>query len=482
MTTKFLPIVREIEADLETPVSVYLKLRGSGPSFLLESVTGGESLARYSFIGLNPHSAYIVDGQTVTRRYGSGLKESEVLEGGQNPLQILQDVLKQYDIEDMPGLPRLKGGMVGYLSYDAVRFFEPTLELPLHELPDGIFLLTDTIVAFDHTRGHALVIALAHGTSAKAISSATERIADVAARLAKPVPDIRPMVDVDPNVTYTHSEAEYSEMVLQAKEHIKAGDIFQGVLSQKVTRSTGIEPFQIYRQLRRLNPSPYMFFYDFDDLYEEPFYLIGASPEIHVRLEDGNTILRPIAGTRPRGETELEDEAHAKDLLADPKEIAEHVMLVDLGRNDLGRVCDFGSVKVTDMMVIERYSHVMHIVSQVEGDANAGIDGFDLIAATFPAGTVSGAPKVRAMEIIANLENNPRGPYAGVVGYIGFDGNMDTCIALRTLYMVGDRITAQAGAGVVADSVPKNEFIETVNKAMAAMKAIDVAEEKERKK
>ncbi len=480
--TTFLPIVREIEADLETPVSVYLKLRDQGPSFLLESVTGGESLARYSFIGLNPHSAYIVDDNNVVRRYGRGLTQSEVLEGGQNPLAVLQDVLKQYDIQDVPGLPRLKGGMVGYLSYDVVRFFEPSLDLPLHELPDGIFLLTDTIVAFDHTRGQAVLIALAHGTSAAAISSATERIAAIAAKLQKPVPPIKPMVEVDPDVAYTHSEAAYSEMVLKAQEHIKAGDIFQGVLSQKVTRATGIEPFQIYRQLRRLNPSPYMFFFDFADLYEEPFYLIGASPEIHVRLEDGNTILRPIAGTRPRGKTEAEDIAFAKDLLADPKEIAEHVMLVDLGRNDLGRVCEFGSVKVTDMMVIERYSHVMHIVSQVEGDANANIDGFDLIAATFPAGTVSGAPKVRAMEIIAELEDNPRGPYAGVVGYIGFDGSMDTCIALRTLYMVGNRVTAQAGAGVVADSVPHNEFIETVNKAMAAMNAIDVAEEKERKK
>jgi anthranilate synthase component 1 len=265
-------------------------------------------------------------------------------------------------------------------------------------------------------------------------------------------------------------------MVRRAKEHIAAGDVFQVVLSQKFTRLTATSPFAIYRSLRRLNPSPYMFFFDFGDLVAEPFYLIGASPEVHVRMESRRAILRPIAGTRPRGATVEQDDALAAELLADAKERAEHVMLVDLARNDLGRVCEYGSVKVTDSMVVERYSHVMHIVSQVEGDLRPGLDAFDLLAATFPAGTVSGAPKVRAMEIIAALEGNPRGPYAGVVGYIGFDGSMDTCIALRTLYMQGKAVTAQAGAGIVADSDPSNEYAETLSKAQAVALAIEQAE------
>ena len=261
-----------------------------------------------------------------------------------------------------------------------------------------------------------------------------------------------------------------------AKEYIAAGDVFQVVLSQKFTRHTNAQPFDVYRALRRLNPSPYMFFFDFGNLHTEPFYLLGASPEMHVRLEGTRATLRPIAGTRPRGQTAAEDAAHEADLLADPKERAEHVMLVDLGRNDLGRVCEYGTVEVTEMMTIEHYSHVMHIVSQVEGELRPEFDAFDLMAATFPAGTVSGAPKVRAMEIIAELEAKPRGPYAGIVGYFGFDGSMDTCIALRTMYMQSNRITVQAGGGVVFDSDPTLEHDETMNKAAAVLKAIELAE------
>jgi anthranilate synthase component 1 len=476
MTLSLIPITREIDADLDTPVSVYLKLANDTPSFLLESVSGGERVARYSFIGVQPRTAYRIEKSAVYVHSGTDLQTVRAIPHHQRPFDVLRKEMAHYHYTPLPGLPRLVGGLVGYLSYDAVRFFEPTLQLPLHEVPDGIFLFCDTLVAFDHTRGRALAIALAHGESEDARAEALARLDALEARLhaplpAQPVPAPRP-VQVQP----VRSEPAFHQMVETAKEHIRAGDIFQVVLSQKVARTTNVSPFQIYRELRRLNPSPYMFFYDFANLHTEPFNLIGASPELHVRLENGRATLRPIAGTRRRGNTPEDDHALEVELLADPKERAEHVMLVDLGRNDLGRVCEYGSVQVTELMVIERYSHVMHIVSQVEGDLRPELDGFDLLAATFPAGTVSGAPKVKAMEIIANLEQAPRGPYAGVVGYFGLDGNMDTCIALRTLYRVGDQVVAQAGAGVVADSTPQGEYQECINKAMATMKAIEKAE------
>jgi anthranilate synthase component 1 len=468
------PITREIIADLETPVSTYLKLSGNGPTFLLESVTGGENVARYSFIGLQPSTAFVIRDQTTTIHSGPDLELTATHTG--DPFSILRNALAPYSKEPPPGLPRLVGGLVGYLSYDAVRYFEPNVDLPLHELPDGIFLLCDTLLAFDHTRGRLLAITYAEENSTSEKEVANERLNTIEHKLTMPLPDTPHIFESESSTQQSHTQTSFQDMVLKAKEHIMAGDILQVVLSQKFIRKTKAHPFSIYRTLRRINPSPYMFFFDFGNLNTKPFQLIGASPEVHVRMENDRAILRPIAGTRPRGSTEQKDIALATELLEDEKERAEHVMLIDLARNDLGRVCNYGSVELTDMMQVERYSHVMHIVSQVEGNLRTDMDAFDLLAATFPAGTVSGAPKVRAMQIIATLEQNPRGPYAGVVGYIGFDGSMDTCIALRTLYVQDQWVTAQAGAGIVADSNPSNEYKETLDKVKAISLAVEQAE------
>jgi len=470
-------ITREIAADLETPVSTYLKLSQDGPSFLLESVTGGEQLGRYSFIGLQPHAAYVINGHTVACHHGPGLRQVETVDCN-NPIEILRSVLLKYNVVETPfGLPRFVGGLVGYLSYDAVRFFEPTLDPPLHELPDGILLLTDTLVVFDHVRGHLVAIASAHGDSQDALSQATARLDAIEALLADPLPaPWRTTKPVDPETHQSHQPNQFETIVKRAKEYIAAGDVFQVVLSQRLSQQTHASPFAIYRALRRMNPSPYMFFFDFGNIAGETFHIIGASPEMHVRLENEQAALRPIAGTRPRGQNNEQDTALEDELLDDPKECAEHMMLVDLGRNDLGRVCEYGSIAVTELMIVERYSHVMHIVSQIEGRLRPEFDAFDLLAATFPAGTVSGAPKIRAMEIIAELEGSARGPYAGIIGYVGYDGSMDTCITLRTLYMQRQRVTVQAGAGIVADSNPLREYEETVAKARAVALAVEEAE------
>jgi len=349
-------------------------------------------------------------------------------------------------------------------------------------LPDAIFLLADTLVAFDHAYGRLVLIA----NPAPALGEedgrlqAEARLDEITRRLAEPLPrrNLTPAPTANPSPWKPTSTATLTKTAVEiAKEHIAAGDIFQVVLSQRLSRKTTAEAFGIYRALRRLNPSPYMFFFDFDGLTgSEPLRLIGASPELHVRLEGREAALRPIAGTRPRGKTPLDDSLLEKDLLADPKERAEHVMLVDLARNDLGRVCEYGSVQVSELMVVERYSHVMHIVSHVEGKLRPQYDAFDLMAATFPAGTVSGAPKIRAMQIIQDLETSSRGSYAGAVGYFAFDGSMDTCITIRTLRMRGDEISVQAGAGIVADSDPEREYQETLNKARALSVAVDMAE------
>ncbi len=472
-----IPIVRELSADLETPISVYLKLAGKGPSFLLESVTGGEHVARYSFLGTDLRDAFILKDKQWEIHTPQGV-DMLPLEKDQTPLQILRDHLGLSTSPKNPDLPRFSGGLVGYLGFETVQYFEPTLPLIPHpDLPEAIFLLADTVIAFDHAYGKMLLIATAH--SEGEISAAEARLDDLEARLDNPVPDTNGHnLDIQPgelqsNLTFD----EFCQAVVKAKEHIAAGDIFQVVLSQQLSRTTSASPFEIYRSLRRINPSPYMFFFDFADLTEdEPLYLIGASPEIHVRLEDGLASLRPIAGTRPRGATPEEDQDLADELLSDPKERAEHVMLVDLGRNDLGRVCEYGTVKVPEQLIIERYSHVMHIVSHVEGQIRPEFDAFDLLQATFPAGTVSGAPKVRAMELIHKLENQPRGVYAGAVGYISYDGSSDTCIAIRTMVMRGQEISVQAGAGIVADSVPANEYQEAINKAKALFAAVENAE------
>ena len=467
-------IYRELHADLETPISLYLKLRGNGPSYLLESVEGGERIARYSFIGVSPRAKYIMRNNQVSINE-KGAVRTVTLKPGSDPTSFLQSEMARYQAQTIPGLPRFVGGMVGYMGYETVRHFEPKLApmMPSSPLPDAIYLLSNVIVAFDHARRNLFLIAHVMDGDEAAVQ---RQMDEIEACLNKPIPEATPHRASHSETRSNMSQDDFEKMVHTAKEYIAAGDIFQVVLSQRFNRETDAEPFDIYRAVRRLNPSPYMFFFDFGGVDGEPLYLVGASPELLVRLEEGKASIRPIAGTRPRGIDPKADEALAADLLADPKERAEHVMLVDLGRNDIGRVCEYSSVKVPEFFVIERYSHVMHIVSHVEGTIRPGLTAFDLVRAGFPAGTVSGAPKVRAMEIIAELEPDGRGPYAGMVGYFGFDGAMDTCIAIRTLVAHGRTVSVQAGAGIVADSDPTREYQETVNKAKAMLKAIDAAE------
>jgi anthranilate synthase component I len=471
-------IIREINADLETPVSLYLKLRGDGTSFLLESVEGGERIARYSFIGVQPRAEYILrDGQVEVKQNG----ETRTVQLDDDPTRFLQQEMSRFSTERVPNAPRFTGGLVGYLGYEAVRYFEPTLNSKLtrrdtrhpSSVPDGIYLLADTVVAFDHARRSIFLIANVLDGD---LEAANRKLDQIAERIAKPLPAAS-KTDIAPSEIHSNMTQEaYETIVSDAKEHIAAGDIFQVVLSQRFTRETSVEPFDVYRAVRRLNPSPYMFFFDFGVVDGESLFIVGSSPEMFVRLEGRTASLRPIAGTRPRAADAEADASLAKELLADPKERAEHVMLVDLGRNDLGRVCEYGTVKVSDFFTIERYSHVMHIVSHVEGTLRRGLTAFDLVRAAFPAGTVSGAPKVRAMEIISELEPDARGAYAGMVGYFGFDGAMDTCLAIRTMIGRGRTVSVQAGAGIVADSNPATEFQETVNKASAMLRAIDIAE------
>jgi anthranilate synthase component 1 len=527
------PLVRELPGDLETPVGVYMKLRGGGPSFLLESVEGGERVARYSFVGVNPSAKYTLRGSQVEVAPANGLP-GRLVDAGRNPLAFLEsetlapptalskslgvsggpnlrgpsmgesagspesqrlgpgaEGARSADVRGWaaeqpadgsakpafrPQLPRFVGGLVGYLGYESVRYFEPRLAphlKPARE-PDGIFLLADTLVAFDHARRSLFLIAHPLDGNREA---AQRRLDALELRLRAPLPALpaRPAGDGD-GFRSNMKQSDFEAMVRAAKELIAAGDIFQVVLSQRLQRRTSAPSFEIYRALRRLNPSPYMFYFDFGEVDGQPFHLVGASPEMFVRLEGRRASLRPIAGTRPRGASPEADLENEHDLSADAKERAEHVMLVDLGRNDLGRVCDYGTVTVPASFVVERYSHVMHLVSQVEGNLRAGMTAFDLAAATFPAGTVSGAPKVRAMEIIADLEPIGRGPHAGAIGYFSFDGAMDTCITIRTLVAHGDTVSVQAGAGIVADSDPTREFHESVNKAKALMAAVEAAE------
>jgi anthranilate synthase component 1 len=460
------PVYRVLPADLETPVSVFLKLlRPDEPAFLLESVEGGERVGRYSFIGVGPRKVLRPDTSP-----------------GGDALAAIKAELEQYRPVTLPGLPRFVGGAVGFLGYDVVGQFErlPANALDVTHLPKALFMLFDSIVIVDHVKTQTIVLSNAHNTGdpQAAYAEAVGKIAAIVERLRRPLRHI-PTADGpgDDTLASNFTQAEFEEAVCKAKEYIAAGDAFQIVLSQRLTRRTTAPPFAIYRALRMLNPAPYMFFFHFPhELDGVHFNVIGASPEMMVRLEDGVASVRPIAGTRPRGSTPEEDADLEASLLTDPKERAEHVMLVDLGRNDLGRVCEYGTVHVPELMIVERYSHVMHIVSHVEGKLRTGLDAFDLLRATFPAGTVSGAPKIRAMEIIDELEPDRRGPYAGAVGYFSFNGAMDTCITIRTLLMSGDRVYIQAGAGLVADSDPTREYEETHHKARALAEAVALAE------
>lgn len=442
-------------------------------------------MARYSFIGVQPGKAYLLqNNQWQVHQLHTAVPQTHTPTNPltADPLAFLRDEMAQYRVAEAHNLPRFSGGLVGYLGYEMMRYFEPGVPLIPHAtLPDAILLFADTLVAFDHAFGRLLLIAnaIVNGSEEEASAAAEARLDALEARLqgAIPHPSHPTPPPTDKTLHANMTQEVFETAVLRAKEHIAAGDAFQIVPSQRFSRQTNAAPFDIYRALRRLNPSPYMFFFDFNGLSGgEPFHLIGASPEMHARLENGIASVRPIAGTRPRGKTPAQDSTHAANLLDDPKERAEHVMLVDLGRNDLGRVCEYGSVRVPELMTVEKYSHVMHIVSQVEGKLRHEFDAFDLLRHTFPAGTVTGAPKIRAMQIIHELEPEPRGPYAGAVGYVSFDGSMDTCITIRTLTMQGNTISVQAGAGVVADSDPASEYQETVNKARALAVAVEMAE------
>mgnify|MGYP006327341937 FL=1 len=473
-----IPLYREILADYETPVSAFAKIDHGPTAYLLESVAGGENWARYSFLG-SGSSAVIREekGDLVLIR---GKKNLRIQSRG-NPLERLRELMEEYRPVTVPGLPRFVGGAVGYFSYDMVRTFEdlPALRKDSLGMPDFAFLLTDTLLIFDNVSQKIKVVANAYLESTKerdirdAYRHATARIEKMIARLKRPVRQPRQRRRRKP-ITFTSNmnKADFEKMVTRTKEYIRSGDIVQAVLSQRWETQIHTTPFQLYRALRVINPSPYMYY-----LRVAGVELVGSSPETLVRCEDGQISLRPIAGTRRRGQTPEEDQDLARQLLADEKERAEHVMLVDLGRNDVGRVASRGSVKVESLMQVERYSHVMHIVSQVTGQLEKGKSVYDVMRACFPAGTVSGAPKIRAMEIIEELEPTRRGPYAGAVGYFGFSGNMDMCINIRTVVIKGRQAYIQAGAGIVADSIPEHEYEETCNKARAMMKAIELAEQ-----
>ena len=476
---RVVPLRKRIPADLETPVSAFLKLQampdGQRARFLLESVERGIQVGRYSFIGMSPSSTLSLDHDTVTITRDGVSTSIDVT--GHDPLACVRDEIARAQVFDADDIPGPFAGAVGYLSYEVARHFE-RLPRPARNglgLPDFYFMIPRTLVIFDHVRSEIEIVTLPSGADADATyDSGRDTIAAIMAALGAPLVlrnGHHPPASV-PSPTSNLSRDEFVSLVTAAREHVLAGDAFQVVLSQRLSGQTGASPFQIYRALRILNPSPYMFFFD-----AEGFQLIGSSPEVLVKLHRRQATLSPIAGTRPRGRTPVEDQEMQDELLASEKERAEHIMLVDLGRNDLGRVCEIGSISTESLMHVEKYSHVMHIVSTVSGTLKQDLDGFDLLRACFPAGTVTGAPKIRAMEIVADLEGEVRGPYAGALGYFGHQGDMDMCITIRTILMVADRFYVQAGAGIVADSNPQSEFEETLNKARALVHAIAIAEE-----
>ena len=471
-----IPLFTEFIADGETPVSAFKKLGNPGYSFLFESTEKNDVSGRFSFVGINP--------RIIIQSYG---REIQVVDGdtekrfdtATDPLDEIRKLMARYQFVSRPELPRFAGGAVGFLGYEAIHFFEPKVPVAHRDdllLPEALFMITNSLLIFDHRLRSLKVVVnafLDDGSLEDVYAQAAESIDTIMHQLTKAA-DLRLISNVDSQMDPARSNfrpEEFGRAVEQAKEYIRAGDIFQVVLSQRFESNFDGDPLDFYRCLRFINPSPYMFCLKFGD----DFSLVGSSPEMHVRLTGETIEIRPIAGTRARGATAAEDERNASELLADPKECAEHIMLVDLARNDVGRVADFGTVRVTEMMEIERYSHVMHIVSNVAGRLRAGCTAFDLVKATFPAGTVSGAPKIRAMQIISDLEKTRRGCYAGAIGYFGFDGNFDSCIALRCAVLKNKKAYFQAGAGIVADSDPHLEYEETVNKARAMAKALAMA-------
>ena len=480
------PVAAELMADCETPVTAFQKLLdedvdGGDSLFLLESAENSEQIGRYSFLGGRPAAVFESRGRTVTITEQNGARRE--FEAAVDPFAELQAFLARYRPAATEAALPFMGGAVGYLGYDAVRWFEGSVPPSAHDglgLPDAVFLVTDTMIVFDHRFRRLRVMANVFTAGreddlAAAYDEARVKIARLVRRLRAPT-HLRPglvyrELPPAPAPASNTTRAEYEATVERGKEYIRAGDIFQFVPSQRFQTAYAGDALSLYRALRFINPSPYMFLFRCGGR----FALVGSSPEIHVRAQDGAVEVRPIAGTRPRGKDPAEDRALAESLLADPKERAEHLMLVDLARNDVGRIAEFGSVRVTDFMTVERYSHVMHIVSNVKGTLRAGQDAFDVMRATFPAGTVSGSPKVRAMQIINELEKSNRGPYAGAVGYFGFDGNLDSCITLRSVVLKGGQAYVQAGAGVVADSVAASEYEETVNKARGMIRAIELA-------
>ncbi|HJP28479.1 MAG TPA: anthranilate synthase component I [Dehalococcoidia bacterium] len=493
-----IPVYREISADLETPVSAYLKTATGSHSFLFESVEGGENLARFSMLGTEPSEVLTT---------GAGTQHGEV-----DPLNLLRDRMSKVKYATVEGLPKFHGGAVGFLAYDTIRYFEPSVppisdEKSGLDVPEAIFMLTDSILIFDHVRHTIFVVAHAaieNGNAGAAYERATEKIEEIISRLDKPVPPSEARRNFLPPFGFTSRDSNldyssvghpdqspidqgevtgqpyvpnmtreyYGEAIAKCKQAIQEGEVIQVVFSQRLSRRTPVKPFDVYRSLRAINPSPYMFFLELAG-----FQIVGASPELLTQVIDGKMAVHPIAGTRPRGIDQDRDDELETELVNDEKEVAEHVMLLDLGRNDVGRVSDPGSVSVEQSFEIEKYSHVMHIVSHVTGDLSQQYDMFDAMKAAFPAGTVSGAAKVRAMQLIAELEPDKRGPYSGAVGYFSFTGNMDTAISLRTMVMKDGAAYLQAGGGIVADSDTQTEYEETLHKMGALMRAIDHAEE-----
>ena len=473
-----IPVYLDLTADCETPLGAYSKISTGGPAFLFESIVGGENISRFSFVGTDPRKVIRVFEDELTITHKDGSVKTEVTP--QDPLQVIENEMARYTPVEIPDMPPFSGGAVGFVGHEFIHTIEPTVKKPEEnplKVPILYYLITDSVLIFDHVRQVLRICVHAHcedGNTEDAYTQATAEIERISDLLDQPLPYTHRPITEPGEITVpkgNFTEERFKAAVDSIKEYVRAGDVIQTVLSQRFEKEFKPAPIDLYRALRTVNPSPYMFLMEDDD-----FSVVGASPEVHVRLTGDQVEIRPIAGTRHRGKTEAEDLALEEDLLADEKEKAEHLMLVDLARNDIGRVCKYGSITVPDYMTIERYSHVMHIVSQVVGTIAEDKTAYDLMRATFPAGTLSGAPKVRALQIIAELENSQRGIYGGALGYFGFGGNHDSCIGIRTAVVKDGKIFIQSGAGVVADSVPENEFMETVNKAKGMLKAVALAE------